>query len=132
MDGEAAVSRLFILIIIALVMITGTLMVYFFVFQPGQHVVPRFTATVESSGKTVYIYHDGGDPVAKGSVIIRINNEEMPPQAITFLHAQDWPWSAGKTLKIEYPGSGQPESVQITHTSGSLQMFYSLRHSERP
>jgi hypothetical protein len=89
--------------------------------------VPRFNATVESSGKTVYIYHDGGDPVTKGSIIIRINNEEIPQQAIIFLHAQDWPWSAGKTLKIEYSGDGQPDSVQISHSDGSVQMLYSLR-----
>jgi len=128
-NEEDAVSKLFILIIIALIVICGIISAYVFVFPPGQQKVPRFTATIESSGKTVYIYHDGGDPVVKGSILIRINNETIPPQAISFLHAQDWPWSAGKTLKIEYPGSGQPETVQITHTSGSVQMVYSLRNS---
>jgi PKD repeat protein len=132
MDREEAVSKIFIVVIIALAVIIGVVLVYLFVLSPGQNVVPRFNATVEFSGKTVYIYHDGGDPVAKGSVIIRINGEQVPAQAITFLHAQDWPWSVGKTLKIEYPGTGIPASVQIIHTGGSSPTLVFSRQLEQP
>lgn len=132
MDSESALSKIFILIIIAMAVIIAVVLVYFFVLQPGQSTVPRFNATVEASGKTVYIYHDGGDPVTKGSFIIRVNGEEVPASAISFLHAQDWPWTVGKTLKVEYPGTGTPETVQIIHTGGKSPTLVYMTRIESP
>ncbi len=118
MDRDAALSKHILLIVIVAMVVIGIITIFIFLIQPAQETNPRFNATIESSGKTVYLYHDGGDPVSKGTIAIRINGEEVPQSAISFLHSQDWPWSVGKTLKVDYSGSDLPRDVQIIVVNG--------------
>lgn len=125
MDRDAALSKHILLIVFAGVVVLGIITIFIFLIQPAEDVTPRFNATVESSGKTVYLYHDGGDPVSKGTIVIRINGEEVPQSAISFLHSQDWPWSVGKTLKVDYSGRDLPRDVQIVVVNGESRTMIS-------
>src|SRR5690606_32230791 len=78
---------------------------------------------IERSGNIVYLYHDGGDPLQKGRTIVRINGNDIPESSIAFLHAQDWPWTPGKTMRIQYDGPGIPALVQVIYSGGSGEML---------
>lgn len=118
--NDQAVSRnLIILLVVAIVVVVIVIGLFIFLGQSGGSNVPRINATVETAGNTVYIYHDGGDPVQKDRITVRINGQDVSPDAVSLLHAQDWPWTAGKTLKVDFGGPGIPFSVDIIFGSGS-------------
>ena len=120
MDLESALSRNIVLaIIVSVAIIVVAVVVVLLIFPPQPDVVPQFSANIERSGNVVYIYHDGGDPLQEGRTIVMVNGQEVPREDITFLHSQDWPWTAGKTMRIQY--SGEPEIVQIIYSSGSVE-----------
>lgn len=119
MDRESAISKNILLALVAAVAIILVVIVAVFIFFPPQpDVVPRFTATIERSENTVYLYHDGGDPLQSGRTLIRINGQTIPSQSISFLHSQDWPWTQGKTMRVQYSGPGTPDLVEVVY-SGS-------------
>ncbi|MEM2124411.1 MAG: PKD domain-containing protein, partial [Methanolinea sp.] len=86
----------------------------FFPLQPD--VVPSLSATVERSGNVVYIYHDGGDPLPRGKTLVRVNGRVMPDSSLSFLYSQDWPWTPGKTLRVQYDGPGTPDLVEVVYS----------------
>jgi PKD repeat protein len=119
MDRESAISKNILLALVAAVAIILVVVIAVFIFFPPQpDVVPRLSATVERSGNTVYIYHDGGDPLQSSRTFIRINGQKVPAQSISFLHSQDWPWVPGKTVRVQYDGPGTPDLVEVVY-SGS-------------
>lgn len=133
MDRESAISRNIILaILVSVAIIVVAVVVVIVIFPPQPDVVPEFNANIERSGNIVYIYHDGGDPLQEGRTIVAINGQEMPPESITFLHSQNWPWTAGKTLRIQFSGPGSPEFVQIFYSSGSTQEIVYASSLETP
>jgi PKD repeat protein len=75
--------------------------------------IPSFSANIERSGNVVYLYHDGGDPLQKAKTAFRVNNQEIPANAVTFLHGQDWPWTTGETIRILSDSS--PGLVEIVY-----------------
>jgi len=95
------------------------ILLYTFILSSGQGVGPCINATLDSSGSSLYIYHNGGDPLAKESILIRINNEEVPLKGITFLDSQDWPFSIGKTLAIPYTPSSSPQTLTMYYNTGA-------------
>ncbi len=122
MDKEEAISRNILLIVIAVVaVIVIGAMIVIVLYPPHPDVVPQFSANVETSGNIVYLYHDGGDPLYQDTTIIRINGLTIPASSAVFLHGQDWPWTAGKTLQVTYPGTDPVQLVQIIYSSGSTQ-----------
>ncbi|MFA5003198.1 MAG: PKD domain-containing protein [Methanolinea sp.] len=124
MDRESAISRNIILALVAAVVIIIAVMVMVMIFFPPQpDVVPQFSANIERSGNVVYLYHDGGDPLQKGNTVVKINGQEIPASSISFLHAQDWPWTPGKTLRIQYDGAGIPSLVQVIYRGGKGEML---------
>jgi|LAHT01.1.fsa_nt_gb PKD repeat protein len=124
MDRESAISKNIILALVAAVVIIMAVMVVVMIFFPPQpDIVPQFNANIERSGNIVYLYHDGGDPLQKGRTIVRINGNDIPESSIAFLHAQDWPWTPGKTMRIQYDGPGIPALVQVIYSGGSGEML---------
>jgi PKD repeat protein len=124
MNRESALSRNIILVlIVSLAVIIVAVGVVMLLFPPQPDVVPTLNANVESTGNVVYIYHDGGTPLQKDRTIIMINGQEIPESSITFLHSQDWPWTAGKTLRAVYSGADTPGLVQVIYSSGSQQQL---------
>jgi hypothetical protein len=122
MDKEEAISRNILLVVIAVVavIVIGAVIVVV-LYPPHPDVVPQFSANVETSGNIVYLYHDGGDPLYQDTTIIRINGLAIPAGSAVFLHGQDWPWTAGKTLQVTYPGTDPVQLVQVIYSSGSTQ-----------
>jgi len=124
MDRESAISKNIILALVAAVVIIMAVMVVVMIFFPPQpDIVPQFNANIERSGNIVYLYHDGGDPLQKGRTIVRINGQDIPDSSIAFLHAQDWPWTPGKTMRIQYDGPGTPDLVQVIYSGGAGEML---------
>ena len=124
MDRESAISKNIILALVAAVVIIMAVMVVVMIFFPPQpDIVPQFNANIERSGNIVYLYHDGGDPLQKGRTIVRINGQDVPESSIAFLHAQDWPWTPGKTMRIQYDGPGTPALVQVIYSGGAGEML---------
>ncbi len=108
MNTEDALSRNSIIVIvlsIILIVAAAGAMIY---FSSSPDKVPRMNATVEASGNVVYLYHDGGDQFPKDRLLVRINGEDLPDSQVTLLHSQTWPWTSGKTIKVQYSGRYQP------------------------
>ena len=117
---DAIAKRTIVIIAVSVVLIIAAAVVVLFMnTTPAK--VPNMTATVEAAGNVVYLYHDGGDPFPKNNLLIRVNGEDIPTDSYTLLHSQDWPWSAGKTVKVQYNGAGNPESVQVVYVNGNKQ-----------
>ncbi len=87
--------------------------------------VPKVDLNVEVSGNIVYLYHDGGDSLQKQTTVVRINGQEMPIDAVTFLHSQTWPWSTGKTMRIQYPGPEKPDLIDVLYKNGNTMTLVS-------
>lgn len=135
MDRESAISKNILLALVAAVAIILVVIVAVFIFFPPQpDVVPQFTATIERSGNTVYIYHDGGDPLQSSRTLIRINGQTIPPNYISFLHSQDWPWTQGKTVRVLYDGPGTPDLVEVVYSGskGEIVVFSDRAPSGTP
>lgn len=121
MNAEDALSRTSIIVIaVSIILIVAAAGVMIFL-QSSPDKVPLMNATVEASGNVVYLYHDGGDQFPKDRLLIKINGEVVPESQITLLHSQDWPWTAGKTIKIQYTGSTSPDNVQVIYRNGQKQ-----------
>ncbi len=121
MNTEDALSRnSIIVIVISIILIVAAAGVMIF-FSSGPDKVPNMNATVEASGNVVYLYHDGGDPFPRDRLLIRINGEDIPDNQVVLLNSQDWPWTAGKTIKIQYSGSSSPDVVQVIYRNGQKQ-----------
>jgi PKD repeat protein len=123
MERESALARNIILaVILSIAVIIIAVVIVIAVFPPEADTVPVFSANAERSGNLVYLYHDGGDQLRQGSTAILINGQEVPGNAITFLHGQAWPWTEGETIRIDYPGAGLPENVEVLYTGGATQV----------
>ncbi len=119
MENETALARNILLaLILSIIIIVVVILVVFVVFPPAPDIMPSFRANTERSGSTVYLYHDGGDPLQERTTRILINGNEVLGQAITFLHGQDWPWTTGETIRVDYTGPGTPETVDVRYVSG--------------
>ncbi len=123
MERESALARNIILaVILSIAIIIISVVIVIAVFPPETDAVPLFSANAERSGNLVYLYHDGGDQLREGSTVILINGQVVPGKAITFLHGQAWPWTEGETIRIDYPGAGLPENVEVLYTGGGTQV----------
>jgi len=123
MERETALARNILLaIILSVVIIVIVILVVFVAFPPAPDIIPSFRANTERSENTVYIYHDGGDPLQERTTRFLINGNELSGQAITFLHGQDWPWTTGETIRLEYPGAGTPKTVEVLYASGDTSL----------
>ena len=128
---DAIAKRTIIIIAVSVVLIVAAVVVVLFM-NSNPTKVPNMTATVEAAGNVVYLYHDGGDPFPKNNLLIRINGEDIPPDSYTLLHSQDWPWTAGKTVKVQYNGAGNPESVQVVYVNGNKQTVVFSQQIQAP
>ncbi len=118
MNTDEALSRTsIIVIVISIILIVAAAGVMIF-FSSSPDKIPHLNATVEASGNVVYLYHDGGDQFPKDRLLIRINGEDIPDSDVSLLHSQDWPWTAGKTIKVQYTGSTSPNLVQVIYRNG--------------
>jgi hypothetical protein len=131
MNTEDALSRnSIIVIVVSIILIVAAAGVMIF-FSSSPDKVPRMNATVEASGNVVYLYHDGGDAFPKDRLLIRINGADIPDSDISLLQSQAWPWTAGKTIKVQYSGSASPDTVEVVYRNGQKQTVVVLSYRSR-
>lgn len=119
MNKDDAIARnLLIILIIAVVVVVVAVGAVLFLTQPQMQKTPSMKAMVDASGNTLYVYHDGGDPLQKDFTVVKVNGAPIAADRLSFLHGQDWPWTPGKTLKIDYPGPEKPGSLEIVWKAG--------------
>ena len=119
MDSNSGVSEIVGAILLVSLVIIGVMIVSVAVLsQPPPEEIPQVTALAENISKTVYLYHNGGDSLQPNEIRVLVNGENS---SFSLINSEQWPWSAGKTLKIDYTGSGMPEYVQLIYTGGSTQ-----------
>jgi hypothetical protein len=79
--------------------------------------IPALDAVISNVDRTVFVYHDGGDPLTRSEMYILVNGERED-----FLKNGDpgWTtWSTGESLAYSVPGSDPITKVQVVYTSGS-------------
>jgi PKD repeat protein len=119
MESNSGVSEIVGAILLVSLVILGVMIVSVAVLsQPPPEEIPQVTALAENISKTVYLYHDGGDSLQPYEIKVLVNGENS---SFSLINNEQWPWSAGKTLKIDYIGPGLPEYVQLIYTGGSTQ-----------
>jgi PKD repeat protein len=134
MDIRNLLSKKVLILLIALVIVLVVVITFTSFYGMVAPKPPTFTPKVETSGKVVYIYHDGGDTLSREGTRVIVNDQVVPITALTFLNGQDWPWTPGKTLKAEYTGPGLPTTLEVQVTSGGKDLkIYStlLREPEK-
>lgn len=134
MDRESAVSRNFFLaLVLSVAIIIVAVVIALLLFPPAPGGVPSFSANAESSGGFVYLYHDGGDDLFEGTTAFLVNGRQVPRNAVTYLHGQDWPWSEGETIRLDHPAAGTPETVEVLSVRGGEQVVvYSYQWKAPP
>jgi len=119
METDAAVSELVgTILLISLVVIAASIVAVAILSQPVPEDVPQLTAIAENQSQTVYLLHTGGDSLQENEIKTIVNGQDSP---FSLDENENWPWSAGKLLKVDYPGQGMPEYVQLIYTGGSTQ-----------
>jgi len=83
--------------------------------------IPKMNIQVEAAGNIIYLYHNGGDSLGKSNLLVKINGQVIPTDFITLLHSQEWPWSTGKTIKIQYSGKDEPQKLEIIYKTANTQ-----------
>ncbi|NTU99763.1 MAG: DUF3048 domain-containing protein [Methanoregulaceae archaeon] len=118
MERESAVSRIFLALIISVAIIVVAVVIALLLFPPAPGGIPTFSANAESSGGVVYLYHDGGNDLFEGSTLFLVNGRPVPRNAVTFLHGQDGPWTAGETIRLDQQGTGPAGQVEVIYVRG--------------
>lgn len=132
MERESGLSGSILLaLILSVVIIFIAVIIVMFVYPPAPDVIPAFRANIERSGNVVYLYHDGGDPLQKGTTAFRIDSWQVPPNAVTFLHGQDWPWTTGETIRIQSLSSS-PGLVEIVYLGDDTPVLLFSSRPEEP
>ncbi len=119
MSSDSAVSELIGAILLVSLVILGVMIVAVSVLsQPPPEDVPQVNALADNISKTVYLYHDGGNSLEPQEIRTIVNGVNS---SFSLANNEDWPWSVGKTLKVDYPGTDMPEYIQLIYTGGSTQ-----------
>jgi len=107
MEESPARTRLMICTIVALWIVIIATLAYTTFFAPAHALSTQFNITV--SGGEVFITHTGGEPLPCDSVVIFLDNREVPFPAGSI----DCPWSIGETVSVALPRSGFPCILRI-------------------
>ncbi|HUU75566.1 MAG TPA: PKD domain-containing protein [Methanoregulaceae archaeon] len=119
MSSECGVSELIgAMLLVSLVILGVAIAAVAILSQPPPEDIPQVTALADNQSKTVYLYHDGGDSLLPEEIKTIVNGEDT---SFSLAGNESWPWSAGKTLQIDYTGQGMPEYVQLVYRGGSTQ-----------
>ena len=112
--SEVIGSVLLISIVVIGVAVIGVLLMS----HPTPRNLPALSAVIseDTAQKTISVYHDGGDSVARDEIQILVDGV---PQSFANGGSSSWStWSTGQSLTYTYPGSA-PGLVQIVYTGGS-------------
>jgi FOG: PKD repeat len=119
MSSDSAVSELIGAILLVSLVILGVMIVAVSVLsQPPPEDVPQVNALADNVSKTVYLYHDGGNSLEPQEIRTIVNGQDS---TFSLANNESYPWSVGKTLKVDYTGPGMPEYIQLIYTGGSTQ-----------
>jgi hypothetical protein len=78
--------------------------------------IPALSAVISNVGRTVYIYHDGGDTLQSQDMYVLVNGQQ---QQFAKNNDPSWAtWSTGESLAYTVPGTDPVNSVRIVYTSG--------------
>ena len=117
--NDAAVSELIgAILLVSLVTLAASIIAVMVLSQPPPEDIPQITAIAENQSQTVYLLHTGGDSLQEHEIKAMVNGMDS---SFSLDNNENWPWSAGKILKVDYPGPGMPEYIQLVYKGGSAQ-----------
>jgi len=83
------------------------------VSQPLTGTIPALTITASNQSRTVFLYHEGGEPIPVTGLSVLIDGAAIPFSG----SGSDGLWSAGETLTLSSPRF--PDAVSVVYTSGN-------------
>jgi hypothetical protein len=86
----------------------------------SSRVLPKSDIHVETSGIRIYLFHNGGDPILKECLLVRVNGHNIYG-FYSLLNYEKWPWTKGKTLQVAYYGDDKLNSIQLIDACGCNQ-----------
>lgn len=116
--NETGLSDVFgALILISVVTVAVALIGVAVFSQSPPQKIPALNVDVTTIGNTLYVRHEGGDPLLKGEYQILVDGKN---ETANFLKAggATGDWSVGDTLEYKIPGGQNPESIQIVALTG--------------
>ncbi|MEA2034874.1 MAG: type IV pilin, partial [Euryarchaeota archaeon] len=119
--NENAVSEILGTVLLISIVVVGISLVAVAIFsQPMTEEIPSVTATITNESETIYIYHDGGDPLPREEFRILVDGVDRTDN-FTINNNPDWSeWSISDTLS--YTGASMPARVMLVFDKGSSSM----------
>ena len=87
--------------------------------QPPPQKIPSVSVDITTVNHTIYIRHEGGDPVSRGEFAILLDGVDTASSFGLLDGPADWSrWSIGNTLWYQVPdGQSMPSSILIMYTA---------------
>jgi len=121
-NRESGVSEVVGATLLISIVVISVAVISVMVLSPGTpHKIPALDAVISNIDRNVYIYHDGGDMLQKGEIIILVNGQDKT-SSFAKNSVSGWStWSVGESLVYTAPGSDPISNVKIIYTSGTGQ-----------
>jgi len=117
MKEEAASEIIGTLLLISIVVLAVSIVSVTIFSQPMPEEIPSVSAIIQNESETVYIYHDGGDPLIREELQILVDGVDRTGD-FSINGDFSWSgWSIGDTLY--YPGTSMPARVMLIFNKGS-------------
>lgn len=106
------------ILLVSLVVIAVSIVAVIIVSQPLPEDIPKLDAFAENRSNTIYIIHNGGDPLQLDSMEVFVNGYES---SFSLEDGNEGSWSVGKILKVDYAGPEMPKYLELVYDRGSTQ-----------
>jgi len=116
--NENAVSEIIGTVLLISIVVIGVSIISVFLFsQPMPEKIPSVSAIIKNESETIYIYHDGGDPLQREELQILVDGVDQTGN-FSINDNPDWSgWSIGDTLS--YTGTSMPAWVMLVFDKAS-------------
>ena len=121
-NRESGVSEIIgAVLLIALVVTAVAIVGVGLLSQPLPKQIPALDAVISTSGNTIQITHNGGDPVQKENLMILVDGQDKTEN---FFKGADL-WSLGDSLTFTPLNSQNPDNVKIVYTGAGASAILS-------
>ena len=79
----------------------------------GSFGVPEASLRIDGYGETIYVYHEGGDPLDMNKMWASIGGFKIPPEQFTLLSSGGTKFGSGDIISIETAGYGRPNTLIV-------------------
>ena len=111
-ERSAAVSDVIgAVLMISVVVIASSIAAVAVLSNPQPEKIPSLSAVISNQSQVVFIKHDGGESLAKGTYKVLVDGID-----VTSAISEPSIWSIGDTLTYTKPGTTPPSLVQIVYT----------------